>query len=116
MQTQQYATVVKTAYNNAQNKSTLYPKTGTNSLADQFAIVARLIAGGLGTPVYVVNIGGFDTHSAQVTSSDPTAGSHAKLLGDLSLAVGAIMDDLNLLGASDKVVGMTFTEFGGDSI
>lgn len=111
-QTQQYATVVKAAYDAAQNKSSMYPKTGQNYLADQFAIVARLIAGGLQTRVYVVNIGGFDTHSAQVASSDPTTGTHATLLGNLSLAVGAFMDDVNLLGLSNRVVGMTFTEFG----
>ena len=112
LQTQKYSTVVKTAYNAAQNKSTKYPTTGQNPLADQFAIVARLIAGGLQTRVYVVNIGGFDTHSSQVTDTDPTLGTHAKLLGNLSVAMGAFMDDLNLLGLSNRVVGMTFTEFG----
>jgi len=111
-QTQQYATVVKAAYNAAQNKSTMYPKAGQNYLADQFAIVARLIAGGLQTRVYVVNIGGFDTHSSQVTNTDATTGAHATLLGNLSLAIGAFMDDLNLLGIDNRVVGMTFTEFG----
>ncbi|MDE3057988.1 MAG: DUF1501 domain-containing protein [Bacteroidota bacterium] len=111
-QTQQYSTVVKAAYNNAQNKSTLYPASGQNTLADQLAIVARLIAGGLKTRIYVVNIGGFDTHSSQVTNSDATTGTHAALLGKLSLAIGAFMDDVNLLGVMDRVVGMTFSEFG----
>jgi uncharacterized protein (DUF1501 family) len=112
MQTQQYAVGVKNAYNSAKNKSTMYPGAGQNSLADQFAIVARLIAGGLKTPVYVVNIDGFDTHSSQVSGGDTSSGYHARLLGDLSLAIGAFMDDLNLLGLGSRVVGMTFTEFG----
>lgn len=111
-QTQQYTSVVKTAYNATKNLSDKYPARGTNYLADQFAIIARLIAGGLKTRVYVANIGGFDTHSGQVTEADPTTGEHATLLGNLSSAIGAFMDDLNLLGVGDRVVGMTFTEFG----
>ncbi len=111
-QTQQYTAVVKSAYNATKNLSDKYPTQGTNYLADQFAIIARLIAGGLQTRIYVANIGGFDTHSGQVSVTDPTTGEHAKLLGNMSAAIGAFMDDLNLLGVRERVVGMTFTEFG----
>jgi uncharacterized protein (DUF1501 family) len=109
-QTQVYSAAVKTASSSVTNKSTLYP-TG-NSLADQLKIVARLVAGGLKTRIYVVNIGGFDTHSAQVDTTDHSIGAHATLLGRLSSAITAFQDDLVLLGADGRVIGMTFSEFG----
>ncbi len=111
-QAQAYSSTIKNAASKATNLSTKYPAKGTNPLADQLRIVAQLIAGGLKTRIYVVNIGGFDTHSAQVDSTDTSIGAHAKLLGQLSDAIAAFMDDITLLGVSGKVVGMTFSEFG----
>ena len=81
-------------------------------MAEQLKIVARLVHGGLQTPVYMVSIGGFDTHSAQVEAGDTKEGSHADLLSQLSIAMEAFQDDLELLGISDRVVSMTFSEFG----
>ncbi len=110
-QTQKYSTAIKAAADLATNKSTLYPSN--NSLADQLKIVARLVAGGLKTPVYMTSIGGFDTHSAQVsTTGGNETGFHANLLKQVSEAVFAFQDDLKLLGVDDKVAGMTFSEFG----
>jgi len=112
-QTQLYGSSVKTAAGKGKNLSTLYPVSGQNTLADQLKIVAQLIAGGLKTRIYVVNLGGFDTHSAQVDATGGTAtGAHALLLGKLSLAIAAFQDDLHLLGSDGRVVGMTFSEFG----
>jgi hypothetical protein len=65
----------------------------------------------LKTKVYMVNIGGFDTHSNQV-AGDFVTGSHATLLGRVSDAIKAFMDDLKALGVSKKVIGMTYSEFG----
>ncbi len=108
-QTQQYATVIKdAALQTVQQVS--YPIN--NSLGDQLKIVARLIKGGLTTRIYMVNYGGFDTHSNQVNSTDSTTGNHAKLLGNVSDAIKAFQDDLKFLGVDDRVVGMTFSEFG----
>ena len=111
-QTQVYTTVIRGANTKAANLSTLYPAAGQNSLADQLKIVARLIAGGLKTRIYVVNLGGFDTHAAQVTTGDTTLGTHATLLGRLSTALFAFQDDLAKLGLAQRVIGMTFSEFG----
>jgi uncharacterized protein (DUF1501 family) len=111
-QTEQYSAVIRAAAGRARNLSTLYPTPGRNSLADQLKIVAQLIAGGLQTRIYVVNIGGFDTHSGQVVSGATDTGAHATLLDRLSVAVTAFMDDLQLLGIDQRVVGMTFSEFG----
>ncbi|MBP6334555.1 MAG: DUF1501 domain-containing protein [Bacteroidia bacterium] len=111
-QSQQYSGVILAAANNITQQSPSYPVAGTNALADQLKIVSRLIAGGLKTRVYMVNLGGFDTHSAQVDSGSAATGDHAELLRKLSEGVKAFMDDLTYLGIEDRVVGMTFSEFG----
>lgn len=109
-QTETYNKVIKDAAAKANNLSTLYP-TG-NSLADQLKIVARLIAGGLQTPIYIVSLGGFDTHSDQVDAADHTIGAHATLMQKLSEAVYAFFDDAKLLDFQGRVAAMTFSEFG----
>ncbi|MEL6923656.1 MAG: DUF1501 domain-containing protein [Bacteroidota bacterium] len=81
-------------------------------LAEQLKIVARLIAGGLQTRMYFVRIDGFDTHSGQVDGSDHTKGEHANLLHQLSESVSAFVKDLDALNVSDRVMGMTLSEFG----
>ena len=108
-QTQQYASVIKNAANKITKQGT-YP-TG-NSLADQLKVVSRLIAGGLKTRLYMVNIGSFDTHASQVVTGATETGTHAVLLSKVSEAIKAFMDDLKGLGASKRVAGMTFSEFG----
>jgi uncharacterized protein (DUF1501 family) len=108
-QSQQYADIIKTAALRVTSQST-YPTN--NSLADQLKIVARLVKGGLKTRVYMVSIGGFDTHSTQVNQTDTTTGTHANLMKLVSDAIKAFMDDLKFLGVQKRVYGMTFSEFG----
>jgi len=96
-----YAEVIKEKADSVQNMAT-YPDT---RLGRQLAIVAELIAGGLETPVYLTSIGGFDTHANQ-------AGSHSNLLTGVSEAIAAFQADLELLRVADRVVLMTFSEFG----
>ncbi len=108
-QTQKYATVIKSAADKVPVQGT-YP--ANNSLADQLKIVARLVKGGLKTRLYMVNYGGFDNHSLQVNPADTTTGTHANLLKNVSDATKAFQDDLKNLGVDDRVVGMTFSEFG----
>ena len=60
----------------------------------------------------MVNTGSFDTHSKQTDDADKTIGTHANLLKRVSEAIGVFMDDLNYLQAGDRVMGMTFSEFG----
>jgi len=111
LQSIQYASQIKAAADRAQNRAT-YPAPNTNRLADQLRIVARLIAGGLQTRIYHVSLGGFDTHAAQVTATDTTAGTHANLLRLLSQALSVFQDDLRRLGVAPRVLTMTFSEFG----
>lgn len=112
-QAQVYYQSIKAAADNGNNLSGLYPVAGSNYLADQLRIVAQLISGGLQTPIYIVSLDGFDTHSEQVDGTfGNTEGFHADLLRMVSEAIGAFQDDLKLLGVDDRVAGMTFSEFG----
>jgi uncharacterized protein (DUF1501 family) len=109
-QSQAYYNVVKNAYNLPGNTNLVtYPST---SLANQLKIVARLINGGLKTKVYVVSIGGFDTHSNQVNNTDTSTGAHANLMAALSGSIQAFHSDLKLMNKDQRVLGMTFSEFG----
>ncbi len=96
-----YSETIRDAYNNGSNQAS-YPG---NRLAEQMAIVARLIKGNLGTKVYMVSIGGFDTHADQ-------AEWHAELLNYLGSSVKAFFDDLAAGGSDQNVMAMTFSEFG----
>lgn len=111
-QSNAYATVITAAANNITQQYSGYPSPGSNSLADQLKIVSRLIAGGLKTKIYMVSLGGFDNHSNQTDGSDTTIGTHATLLNKLSEGIAAFDADLDYLGVRDRVVGMTFSEFG----
>ncbi len=83
-----------------------------NYLAEQLRIVARLIRGGLKTKIYMVGMGGFDNHASQVEASDTSTGVHANLLRTLSDAIKAFMDDCKFLKIEERVMGLTFSEFG----
>jgi uncharacterized protein (DUF1501 family) len=79
-----------------------YPMT---QLASNLKTVAQLIAGELGTRIFFVSLGGFDTHARQ-------AGSHAALLAELSGAVAAFFKDLRGHKLADRVMLATYSEFG----
>ncbi|MEM8906679.1 MAG: DUF1501 domain-containing protein [Bacteroidota bacterium] len=107
-QTNAYSSTILNAANSATNLAT-YPET---ELAQSLKVVAQLISGGLQTRVYVVSLGGFDTHADQTVEGAPTTGIHATLLQTLSDAIAAFQQDLQLLNLEERVVGMTFSEFG----
>lgn len=108
-QTEKFSNVIRAAAAKVPTQGS-YP--GNNYLAQQLKIVARLVKGGLKTRIYMVSTGGFDTHGSQVNTLDTTTGVHAELLGDVSNAIKCFMDDLKGLGVDDRVMGMTFSEFG----
>lgn len=111
-QTNAYASVVKTAADLGKNLSEKYTTSNNNKLAGKLKNVARLISGGLKTKVYIVQLGGFDTHDNQIIDGDRKTGRHGSLLEELSDAIAAFQDDLQLLGIDKKVMGMTYSEFG----
>ena len=103
-----YSKVVKEAYESVENPFS-YPNS---NLGQQLEIASRLIAGGLNTRIYMVELGGFDTHDTQVDDSDHSKGQHALLLKDLNDSVTAFIKNLDALKKSDDVLTMTFSEFG----
>jgi uncharacterized protein (DUF1501 family) len=89
----------------ARRPSVEYPR---NRLAQQLAMVASMIRAGLETRVYYVTLGGFDTHAGQ---GGPT-GTHANLLDQFASSVRAFQRDLAEAGIADRVLTMSFSEFG----
>jgi len=74
-------------------------------LANSLRLVARMIGGSMPTRIYYVSQGGYDTHTNQV----PT---QARLLQELGDSVKAFVEDLKAQGNFDRVMLMTFSEFG----
>jgi uncharacterized protein (DUF1501 family) len=107
-----YAPIIQEFAKKQETLSKLYPEDEKNTLADQLKMVAKLIGSGLNTRIYIVSQSGYDTHGEQVEQSDTTIGKHAVLLGNLSEAIAAFQDDIQLMGKADDVIGMTFSEFG----
>ncbi|MCF8322776.1 MAG: DUF1501 domain-containing protein [Flavobacterium sp.] len=104
-----YAETISAAFNAGSNSST-YPNTG---LANQLKTVARFISGGLQTKVYLVKIGGFDTHDLQVSANTTThLGLHANLMTEISEAINSFITDVNSQNMGDDVIAVTFSEFG----
>lgn len=96
-----YRDAVYTASQSGENDGEAgYPGGG---LASSLASVARLIKGGLPSRMYAVSIGGFDTHSNQLTRQPG-------LLRQIADSVRAFYADLATDG--DRVLTMTFSEFG----
>ena len=78
---------------------------GGSQLARQLSMVRRMIAADLDTRVYYVSMGGFDTHAGQ-------ANRHAALMNQLGAALTQFFDELKRDRLLDRVVLMTFSEFG----
>ncbi|HUS34417.1 MAG TPA: DUF1501 domain-containing protein [Verrucomicrobiae bacterium] len=76
-----------------------------SQVANSLKLVARLIAGGLPTRVFYVSQGGYDTHTNQ-------APAQQRLLGEMTSAVKTFFDDLKAMGHDQRVMLMTFSEFG----
>jgi uncharacterized protein (DUF1501 family) len=110
--TEKYLEVVTEIANNSEIVSPLWPEENTNSLAEKLKIVARLIAGGLNTPIYIVNLGGFDTHANQVVAGETHTGKHADLLRYVSDATLAFQDELKRHSKEDNVLTLIYSEFG----
>jgi uncharacterized protein (DUF1501 family) len=79
-----------------------FPKTG---LGEKLRAVSRLILSGVKTRVYYVTLDGFDTHANQ-----PQV--HTNLLREWSEALSAFLVRLEQSGQQDRVLVMTFSEFG----
>jgi uncharacterized protein (DUF1501 family) len=80
-------------------------KYPANEFGNGLKTVAAMIAGGLPTRVYYVSLTGFDTHAAQLQR-------HDALMKQLSDGLSAFWQDLKEQKNDDRVLLMTFSEFG----
>jgi len=86
----------------ARPTSSAYPDL---ALAAKLRLIAKLVAGGFDTRLFLVTLGGFDTHARQ-------AQLHAARLDELARSLAAFQRDLNALGARERVRTFVFSEFG----
>ena len=84
------------------NPAVDYPR---GELGEGLRLTAAMIRGGLSTRVYYVHHGGFDTHANQ-------RGRHDRLLQTFAEAVGAFWADLKAQKNDERVLMLTFSEFG----
>ncbi len=67
--------------------------------------ISKLIRSGRETKIYYCSQGGYDTHASQ-------AGNHSNLLGTFNNAMNSFLSDMRDSGNLDKVLVLTFSEFG----
>jgi uncharacterized protein (DUF1501 family) len=79
-----------------------YPQ---GQLAASLNVISRMIAGGLPTRVYYASQGGFDTHAGQINA-------HERLMSEFNDAIATFVADLKQQGNLERVLLMTFSEFG----
>lgn len=96
-----YGGVIGEAYNRGGNSLAYYD----DSLGKQLAIVARMIKGNLGTKVYMVSLGGFDTHGNQIDR-------HDELMDSIAYNTKTFFEDLEQADMHKKVLATTISEFG----
>ncbi len=87
--------------------SVTYPNNG---LGQALQMVAGAMSKGIGTRVFFVQTGGFDTHASQ----DPngTNGAYYRLMGTLDDGLSAFYNDLRNSGLINDTLVLTFSEFG----
>lgn len=73
--------------------------------AASLRMIAQLIAADMGTRIFYVSLGGFDTHANQ-------RNTHERLLKRLADGLDAFTRDLEAQGKLDTTMIMTFSEFG----
>ena len=83
---------------------------GNDGLSQAFKTVAGSIAKGIGTKVFWVQTGGFDTHATQNVNA-ANAG-YANLMGTLGSALLAFYTDLKNQGLLQDTLVVQFSEFG----
>jgi uncharacterized protein (DUF1501 family) len=87
--------------------STTYPNNG---FGQALRAVAGAMSKGIGTKVFYVTIGGFDTHSAQNTNT--ANGAYYNLMASLNDGLLAFYNDLKNQGLFEDMLLLTFSEFG----
>jgi uncharacterized protein (DUF1501 family) len=87
--------------------SPAYPTTG---FAQALQAVAGAMTKSIGTRVFYVTTGGFDTHSAQNVNA--AGGAYYNLMGTMNDGLLAFYNDLKAQGLLEDTLVLTFSEFG----
>ena len=82
----------------------VYPSP-SSSLSRKLQDIAALIHGGFETKIYYTGIGGFDTHTDQLSR-------HDSLLQQLDGAIGPFVDDMTAMGVWGDIAIIVISEFG----
>jgi uncharacterized protein (DUF1501 family) len=101
------ATLDRVATVSLYQPSATYPNTG---LGLALRAVAGAMAKGIGTKVFYVTTGGFDTHSAQNVNA--INGTYYALMATLNDALLAFYTDLKNQGLLEDMLLVSFSEFG----
>jgi uncharacterized protein (DUF1501 family) len=102
-----FATLDRVAQVGTYTSSVTYPNNG---FAQALRAVAGAIAKGIGTKVFWVQTGGYDTHSGQNTNQ--ANGAYAQLMGTLNDGLFAFYTDLQNQGMLTDTLVLQFSEFG----
>ncbi len=101
------ATLSRVASVGTYKPSVTYP---SNGFGQALQAIAGAMAKGIGTKVFYLQTGGFDTHSAQDTTAD--AGAYVKLMVTLNAGLTAFYKDVQNLGLMSDTLLLSFSEFG----
>jgi uncharacterized protein (DUF1501 family) len=101
------ATLDRVATVSQYTPSLTYPNSG---FGQALRAVAGAMVRGVGTRVFYVTTGGFDTHSAQNVNA--TNGAYYNLMATLNDGLIAFYNDLRSQGLLDDTLVLSFSEFG----
>jgi uncharacterized protein (DUF1501 family) len=101
-----FATIDRVAASAVYTGAVAYPNNG---FALALRTVAEALVRGIGTRVFWVQFGGFDTHAGEGNAG---GGGYANLMGTFGDGVAAFCDDLRRRGPWNDTLILQFSEFG----
>lgn len=104
---QAFATLDRVAAVGAYRPTVTYPNNG---FAQALLSIAGAMVSGLGTKVFYVQTGGYDTHAGQNTNQ--ANGAYTGLMGTLNDGLFAFYNDLRNQGLFNDTLILQFSEFG----
>ncbi len=94
--------VIRGVLKNPRTPKIVYPDS---RIGKGLAVFSQMIVQDIGTRLFYISLGGFDTHARQ-------ADGHANLLATVSSSIAAFLDDLKAENRDKDVMVMVFSEFG----
>jgi len=104
---QAFATLDRVAAVGTYRPAVTYPNNG---FGQALQAVAGAMASGIGTRVFFVQTGGFDTHAGQNTNQ--ANGAYTQLMATLNDGLFAFYNDLTRQGLFNDTMVLQFSEFG----